>query len=252
MAINKDVLLSMVQQTKVELPYSKTKVQLRAFLVKEMKLLLMASENLETKGDKSYIEVISQIIKNCVVSPADLDIDNLPIFEIELLYTHLWMLSKGESVIPVTFRCVNEIKISEVQKHICDTEINTLINLKTAKISETIDPEIKLNDQMSITMRYPTLAELSYYDLNSETDIFNLICRCIDVITIQGESGKVGTDYSFDEVSEILEYLTSESLEKMTHFIDNLPSMQIALVLKCPSCGHEEPILLKGIEDFFL
>lgn len=250
--IDKSVLLNMVQQTVVDLPYSNIKVKMRAFLVKEMKLLLMAAENLESKNDNSYIEVISQILKNCIIVPEELDVDNLPVFEIELLYIKLWMLSKGESVVPVTFRCVNEIKITDAMKHTCDTEIKSKINLNTAKMSAKIDNVIHLNDNMSVEMRYPTLIESKYFDNSKEEDIFNLICRCIHSITIEKETGVVGKDYSYEDVADVLEYLTPQSLEKMTHFIDNMPAMQINMVLKCPSCHHEEPIILRGIEDFFL
>ena len=65
------------------LPSQETKVQYRPFLVKEEKLLLVATET----GDQSnIIDAIKDIITNCT----DLDsVDNLATFDIEYLFLQI-------------------------------------------------------------------------------------------------------------------------------------------------------------------
>ena len=59
-------------------------IRFRPFLVKEQKLFLMASESDESK---EVVNVIRQVLKNCVID--EIDIDNLPTFDLEFLFMNL-------------------------------------------------------------------------------------------------------------------------------------------------------------------
>ena len=59
-------------------------IRFRPFLVKEQKLFLMASESDESK---EVVNVIRQVLKNCVLD--EIDIDQLPTFDLEYLFLNL-------------------------------------------------------------------------------------------------------------------------------------------------------------------
>ena len=68
-------------------------VRFRPFLVKEQKLFLMAAEN---EDQKETISVIRQVLKNCVLD--EIDIDNIPTFDLEYLFMNLRARSVEEVV----------------------------------------------------------------------------------------------------------------------------------------------------------
>ena len=82
---------------KIDLPIFELKilsyplpVKFRPFLVKEEKLLLMA---LQSSDEESIYKTIKQVINNCLVD--DVDIDKLPIFDIEYLFLNIRARSIG-------------------------------------------------------------------------------------------------------------------------------------------------------------
>ena len=89
----------------IELPLSKKRIKYRPFLVKEQKLFLMnADENADVE---SIVKVIRQVLRNCVLS--DIDIDSLPLFDLEYLFMHLRARSVSE-VTNLKYRCNNIVK----------------------------------------------------------------------------------------------------------------------------------------------
>ena len=74
------------------LPSTEKVIKYRPFLVKEEKLLLTAQES----GEKAVLPAVKQIIKNCV--QGEIDVDSMPIFDIEYLFLRLRAKSIGEEV----------------------------------------------------------------------------------------------------------------------------------------------------------
>ena len=75
------------------LPSTEKVIKYRPFLVKEEKILLTA---LEADDTKALSSAVRQIVNNCV--QAELDVDNLPTFDIEYLFLRLRAKSVGEKV----------------------------------------------------------------------------------------------------------------------------------------------------------
>ena len=67
------------------LPISGIEVTFRPFLVKEEKLLLVGKE----ADVAAQIKAMKQIINNVVISPEDIDIDELPSVDLEMLFIQL-------------------------------------------------------------------------------------------------------------------------------------------------------------------
>jgi hypothetical protein len=79
-------------------------VRFRPFLVKEQKLFLMAAESNDTK---ETLSTIRQILKNCVLD--EIDVDNLPTFDLEYLFMNLRARSV-EEVVNLRYKCNNTTK----------------------------------------------------------------------------------------------------------------------------------------------
>ena len=81
-----------VPKYKIKLPSDGRTVNYRPFLVKEEKLLLLATES----GDQSeLITAVTDIIKSCTDIQ---DVDQLPTFDIEYIFLQIRTKSVGETI----------------------------------------------------------------------------------------------------------------------------------------------------------
>ena len=69
-------------------------IRYRPFLVKEEKILLMA---LESNDEQEMMRSMKQIISSCVMS--DIDVEKLPIFDIQYLFLSMRSVSVGEEIV---------------------------------------------------------------------------------------------------------------------------------------------------------
>ncbi|UYD59295.1 hypothetical protein HPMBJEAJ_00196 [Aeromonas phage avDM6] len=254
--IDKSVLLAAiqktVQQTKLTLSDGR-EILIRAFVMKEMKLLMLANE-----AGVGIEEAIIQIVKNCVLTK-DIDVETLPIFDLESIYLALYKLSKASPIIPAMFTCANEIldeegnvtydQYGEIAK--CGNEIKVNINLNSSRLTEAPDRKIVLNDDLIVFMRYPNISEMEYFNVQKESDLFNLIVRCIDEVHMGNDIVKPGIDLPYEDVGEIMEYVDDKAIIKMSSFVTGIPQHSLNIPVRCKKCGHEEIVTLTGVASFF-
>ena len=88
-------------------------IRFRPFLVKEQKLFLMASES---EDPNEMIGVIRQVLKNCVLD--EVDVDNLPTFDLEYLFMNLRARSV-EEVVNLRYKCNNVLKDDKGEEKKC-------------------------------------------------------------------------------------------------------------------------------------
>ena len=74
------------------LPSNNQVIKFRPFLVKEQKLLMMGAQATDAKD---VIESIKQILRNCILT--ELDIESLPVFDLEFLFLNLRQLKTESS-----------------------------------------------------------------------------------------------------------------------------------------------------------
>jgi T4 bacteriophage base plate protein len=135
------------------------RVKFRPFLVKEEKILLMAKES---KDPEAIRLAIRQIIQNCLVD--NIDVDKLPLFDVEMIFLKLRAKSVGETV-KLVFNCKNEVDGVE-----CNTDTDYTLDLEKVvyEIPEGHDPKIMLTDKLGIKLKYPDLNML--IDLKEDDD----------------------------------------------------------------------------------
>lgn len=224
-------------------PSTGEKIKYRPFLVKEEKILLLALES----GDKrAQYRALKEILKNCIQT--NLNIESLAVFDVEYLFIQIRGKSVGEVLEPIVV-CPK-----------CSTQGKYKIDLNDIAVNNKnkfeVPYKVMLSDNVGITLVYPSMKMVENVDpdqavgsADTET-VFKIIVRCIDSIFDMDNSYNP-SDYSEKDLISFIETAPTENFKKIVDFISNMPRVEKDLHFRCPSCGFEKDMVLKGVEDFF-
>ena len=222
------------------LPSTDIKVKYRPFLVKEEKLLLMA---LESGDDETMLSSIKTIINNCAHEEEKIDVDALPLFDLELWFLHLRAKSVGE-VVDLVFKC-----------KACEAENEHSLNIDDVNLFISKDHEnlIQLTDNIKIQMKYPNVRQFASFENEDKPTekLFNLVKDCIECI-IDGEEVYEAKLQTKKELEEFIYSLNQQQFKKIINFFDTMPKLRHLVTYKCNKCGEDNIQLLEGVENFFL
>ena len=228
----------------LELPVSKKRIKYRPFLVKEQRNLLMA---IESSDSESLQIAIRDILNNCTLTE-NIDIDALPIIDIEYYFVNLRAKSVGE-IVESRYKCNNIVGETE-----CGNIMEKDIDLTKIRVQmpENISSEIQLTDKISIKLKYPEFGivkdSLKYDDINEVT--FYMISSSIEYI-YDGEQFYYANESTPKELLEFVETLNQEQFDKIEVFFNNLPKLKESINLTCSKCGFNHTIEVEGLESFF-
>jgi len=221
----------------------KDKVRFRPFTVKEEKLFLMASES---EDKDTILTTIKQVVNNCLVSKVD--VDNLPIFDLEYLFINLRAKSVNEEV-KLNFKCNNIVEDKKCN-HIVELVFN-LLDIKPSTKGEHKN-KVEVSKDLGIMLKYPSVKSVTKHSDKSESDaIFDIMVDCIDYI-YDKEQIYYSKDTPRKELVEFLESLQTKNLESMRKFFETMPKIKSENTFKCTKCGFEDKLIVEGIENFFV
>lgn len=228
----------------IDLPLSKKHIRFRPFLVKEQRNLFMAMES----NDKETIEKnIKQVLHNCTLTQ-NINIDKLPIVDVEYYFLNLRARSVGE-IVESKYRCENK-----VDDKICGNMMDSRINLLDIQVdmSKVADNNIQLTDKISIKLHYPEFSFLERASkFDSTTDMaFDMIVSSIDSI-FDGEQFYYAAETDPSELIEFIESLRADQFSKIEDFFNNLPVLNKKIELKCRKCGFDHSVDVEGLDSFF-
>ena len=218
-------------------PSTKEKITYRPFLVKEEKILLLA---LEDENEKSMARALKQIVSNCTSGVND--IDKLPLFDLEYMFLRIRAKSVGE-VADLKLLCEDDGK----------TYVDVQIPLEEIEVSftEGHTNQIKLNDEVTVEMRYPTFEMLGLAPENMNVEkTFQLIGSCIERI-YEGETVHERADFSNKELGEFLDSLSSEQFQNVQNFFETMPKLKHEVKFKNPKTKKNNTVTLEGLQSFF-
>jgi len=227
----------------IELPSNKKKIKYRPFLVKEEKILIIA---METEDPKQIAGAVKDVISNCILTRG-VKVDQLSTFDIEYLFLNIRGKSVGEDI-EVLITCPDDGV----------TQVPTFINLDEIKVqvSSEHNRDIKLDDQLSLRMKYPSMNEFIKTNFNTETeeitvdDTFELISSCIEQIYNEEESWSA-SEYSKKELNAFLEQLSSKQFKEIEKFFETMPKLSHTITITNPKTGVESDVVLEGLTAFF-
>ena len=221
----------------LNLPSSNEIVKFRPFLVKEENILLMAMEGGETKD---MMNAIKQIIGNCVSSPK-LNIEELPLFDLEYVFVKLRAKSIGEKT-KLGLKCEECDATTEVEVNIDEVEIVK---------GENHDPKIQLTDDVGVVLKYPRIDMMEGIgNLNNIEEGFAVLRKSIEMI-FSGDEVYEAKDHSEKELDDFLNSLTRDQFQKIQDFFDGLPKLKKDVKWNCSGCQKEREVTLEGMNAFF-
>ena len=226
----------------LELPSTGKTVTYRPFLVKEEKLLVLA---LESEDTKQITTAIKAVLKSCVQTKG-IKVEQLPTFDIEFLFLNIRGKSVGE-VLEVNVICPDDE----------ETQVKVDINLDDIQIekSEDHNNQIKLDDELMMEMKYPSLDEFikNNFDFKNENVMdqsFQLIASCIDKIYNEEEVWATA-DCTKKEVNEFLESMNSSQFKEIETFFETMPKLSHTIKVTNPKTKVESDVVLEGLASFF-
>ena len=228
-----------VPKYKLKLPSDGRTVNYRPFLVKEEKLLLIATE---TGEQEEIVTAIKNIVKDCTDITS---VDKLATFDIEYLFLQIRTKSVGENV-EVTVTCTDD----------GETEVNISIPLDEIKVVKTRGhkKELKLDDEIVVTMGYPSLAsfvEMNFgEDTNQIDQIFAMAANCIQTIADTNQIYEC-KDVPKSEILEFLDQLSSKQFAEVQKFFETMPKLSHKVQVTNPNTGVESEVVLEGLASFF-
>jgi hypothetical protein len=226
------------------LPLSNKKVKYRPFTVKEQRNLLMA---MEANDSETIQQSIGDILNNCNLTEG-IEIDKLPIIDVEYYFINLRAKSVGE-VVDARYRCNNEVDGKN-----CNNIMETQVDLTKINVERPndISNEIQLTDKFVIKLKYPEFSSvksaIKFEDVNTLT--FNVIAQSVEYI-YDGEQFYYANEVPQKEMVEFIENLSQDQFAKIEVFFENLPKIRQKIDLKCKKCGFEHHLNVEGLENFF-
>ena len=224
------------------IPSSKKKVKFRPFLVKEEKILILA---MESQDNTQIASAVKDVISNCILSRG-IKVDKLSTFDIEFLFLNIRGKSIGEDV-EVMVTCPDDGK----------TQVPTRIMLDNIKIqiSDDHNQDIKLDDEYTLRMKYPSLDEFIKNNFNTAGDInvddtFDLIASCIEQVYSEEESW-AASDCTKKELSQFVEQLNSSQFKEIEKFFETMPKLSHTVKVINPNTKKENEVVLEGLQSFF-
>jgi len=226
----------------LELPSTGKTIQYRPFLVKEEKLLVLA---LESENTKQITNAIKSVIKSCILTRG-IKVETLPTFDIEYLFLNIRGKSVGE-----------ELEVNIICPDDEETQVPITIDLDDIQVkkSEEHTNKIKLDDNIMMEMKYPSLNEFikNNFDVNDKNQMdqsFDLIGQCIDKI-YTAEEVWATEDCTKKEINEFLESMNSTQFKEIESFFTTMPKLSHTVKVTNPKTNVESEVVLEGLASFF-
>ena len=223
------------------LPSTEKVIKYRPFLVKEEKLLLTAQES----GEEAVLPAVKQIIKNCV--QGEIDVDNLPIFDIEYVFLRLRAKSVGEEITLGLKPWGCPQNDGELCKFTTEVSVN-LEEIKCVK-DKTHTSKIMLDNKIGIMMKYPDISQLNTKGSENEMG-FEVIKKCINMIFTEEETHERDS-FTDKELDDFIDSLNTKQMEKIKNFFDTMPVLKHTVKYTCKTCDEEKETTLQGLQSFF-
>ena len=226
----------------LELPSTGKTIQYRPFLVKEEKLLVLA---LESENTKQITNAIKSVIKSCILTRG-IKVETLPTFDIEYLFLNIRGKSVGE-----------ELEVNIICPDDEETQVPMTIDLDDIQVkkSEEHTNKIKIDDNIMMEMKYPSLNEFikNNFDVNDKNQMdqsFDLIGQCIDKI-YTAEEVWATEDCTKKEINEFLESMNSTQFKEIESFFTTMPKLSHTVKVTNPKTNVESAVVLEGLASFF-
>ena len=227
----------------LELPSNGKKIRYRPFLVREEKILIMA---LESEDMKQITNAIVQILSECIQTKG-VKVSDLSTFDIEYLFLNIRARSVGETV-EVNVTCPDD----------GETSVQIEIDIDEIKVQKDKNHKniIKLDDNLSMKLKYPSLDQFVESNFETNEDIsdvnrsLSMIISCIEMVYDSEESWNA-SDCTKKELEEFVEQLNTKQFKEIETFFTTMPKLSHTIKVKNPNTKKQSEVVLEGLASFF-
>jgi hypothetical protein len=219
------------------LPSTKEKITYRPFLVKEEKILLIAMEDGE---EATIIRAVRQIVNNCTFEKLDPDI--MATFDLEYVFLNIRAKSVGEVA------TLNLLSPDDDKTYV---KVEIPLDKVKVKFTKGHSNNIKLTDDISVEMRYPTFEMLQESTNNTTENVFSIVAECVERI-FDGEDIYERVDFTKDELDAFLDSLGTKQFQEVQNFFETMPKLSHDVTFINPETKKENTITLEGMQSFFV
>jgi hypothetical protein len=221
------------------IPSTNKKIKYHPFTVREEKVLMLAAEG----GDQDeIINAVTNCLQNCISSPSDIDIESLALFDIEYLFLKTRSKSVGEVI---------NLRVIDPDDEDFSTDVEVNIDKIGVKKTEGHTQLIKVDDTVSVQMRYPDITFFNTgVDLSTVASTVSLVSRCIDQIIV-GDEVYNKEDMTQEEITEWVEGLSQKQFTLFIEFFGSMPKMSHTITAKNTNTKKNFSVTLEGLADFF-
>jgi len=217
----------------LKIPSTGKKIKFRPYLVKEEKILLIAAES---KDKDQMLGAIVDTINSCV--QGNLNVNDLTTFDLEYLFIQMRAKSVGENA-SLNIKCQSCEEDNEYHMNLEDIRCNV----------KRKDNVIKLTDDISVEMRYPSYSKLNNVDDEKEVGL-SVLMSCMEAVLTEDERIVIA-DESKESVEKFIESMTRDQFKKVSDFLSDIPKVEYDIDFDCTKCGEHSHYELRGIQDFF-
>ena len=224
------------------IPSTGKKIKYRPFLVREEKILIMA---LETEDLKQITNAVIEIMRSCILTKG-VKIEHLSTFDIEYLFLNIRAKSVGETI-EVNITCPDDN----------ETTVQVAVDIDSIKIKKDKDHKntIKLDDTLSLKMKYPSMEQFINNNFEGKEDLevkstIQMTSTAIDMIYNDEESWSA-SDSTPKELEEFIENLNTKQFKLIENFFTTMPKLSHEIKVKNPKTDVESTVLLEGLAAFF-
>lgn len=233
----------------IKLPLTGIDVEIRPFVMQEQKMLLIALEGEEEDEQKRLMtmaESLRKVVKACILSPKNIDIEDLPGVDLDWIFIQLRKISVNDKA-----KLIYKMDGCDCEEGVrFEVDYND-IQVNKPNVSNIV--EIPGTDgTIKIKFKYPTtkliIQYLSGKDKLVLSDMFGLFVKCVDTIYSDEEV------YSTNNEAELLswfEKMPTIYLKEMWDFFQNTPTLYYKTTLTCDKCNKTSEVEIQGIRNFF-
>ncbi len=196
---------------------------------------------MESDDQAMMVETITNLIESCTNLTG---VNKLATFDIEYLFLQIRSKSVGETV-DVNMTCPD------------DNETQVQVTIPLEEVTVKIDPkhtkEIKINKEVGIVMKYPSMdmfVKNNFSDTPDVENVFDLAVDCIDQI-FEGEEVYEAKESSKTELMEFLESMNSAQFKMIQEFFETMPKMSYDVKFTNPKTKKKHSVTLEGLASFF-
>ena len=222
-------------------PSTGQKVKYRPYLVKEEKILLQAFES----GDiTTCLEAMVDTLESCIDESSKVNVASLATFDVEYMF------------IKVRSKSVGEKSAIQIKCKACEEPNTYSLDLDELTIKiEASETNIRVNDDISVEMKYPTYQTLISGNIEEMKEVdadtaMNLLAASISAVLTAEERIDCATQ-TIEEVVDFLSSMTTGQLQKVSAFLENMPALKHKAEFDCEKCSVHNELELKGLSDFF-